>query len=115
MQYCSPTRKFRISLPAAKDELERAEIIAGGRIALSTKGFKQAVWTRLCRDFHRRSVPFRRLERGAFKQALSGGTIAPYLLTTLSFTQDRMWTTLPPDVSGAARADNVGRLGEGLF
>jgi hypothetical protein len=37
--------------------LERVEIIAGGRIALSTKGFEQAVWTRLCKDSRRGSVP----------------------------------------------------------
>ncbi|MEX3634852.1 plasmid replication initiator TrfA [Paraburkholderia sp. BR14320] len=58
MQYRSPMRKFRCSLTAAMDELERVEIIAGGHITLSTKGFEQAVWTRLRPDSHRGSVPF---------------------------------------------------------
>lgn len=46
-QYFSPLRKFRISLAAAMQELERVEVIAAGRIELSTKGVEQAVWTRL--------------------------------------------------------------------
>ena len=58
MQYRSPMRKFKISMTAAMEELERVEIIAGGRVELSTKGFEQAVWTRIdgqCTD--RGSVP----------------------------------------------------------
>jgi hypothetical protein len=46
-QYFSPMRKFRTSLGAAMQELERVEVIAAGRIELSTKGVEQAVWTRL--------------------------------------------------------------------
>lgn len=46
-QYSSPMRKFRASLDAAMQELERVEVIAAGRIELSTKGVEQAVWTRL--------------------------------------------------------------------
>ncbi|NMZ81839.1 plasmid stabilization protein [Pseudomonas mandelii] len=46
-QYSSPMRKFRTSLDAAMQELERVEVIAAGRIELSTKGIEQAVWTRL--------------------------------------------------------------------
>lgn len=47
MQYRSPMRKFKVSLTAAMEELERVEIIAGGRIGISTKGLEQAVWTRI--------------------------------------------------------------------
>lgn len=46
-QYSSPMRKFRASLDAAMQELERVEVITAGRIELSTKGVEQAVWTRL--------------------------------------------------------------------
>jgi hypothetical protein len=46
-QYSSPMRKFREALEAAMIELERLEIIAGGRIEKSTKGKEQAVWTKL--------------------------------------------------------------------
>ena len=46
-QYYSPMRKFRSSLGVAMQELERVEVIAAGRIELSTKGVEQAVWTRL--------------------------------------------------------------------
>lgn len=46
-QYSSPMRKFRAALYAAMQELERVEVIATGRIELSTKGVEQAVWTRL--------------------------------------------------------------------
>ena len=45
MQYASPMRKFREALESAIRELERLEIIAGGRIERSTKGKEQlAVW-----------------------------------------------------------------------
>lgn len=47
LEYNSPMRKFREALNAAMRELERLEIIAGGRIETSTKGKPQAVWTRL--------------------------------------------------------------------
>jgi hypothetical protein len=58
MQYRSPMRKFKISLIAAMEELERVEVIAAGRIQLSTKGFEQAVWTRIDgRSNARGSVP----------------------------------------------------------
>ncbi|WP_120297390.1 hypothetical protein [Paraburkholderia sp. BL23I1N1] len=58
MQYCSPMRKFKSSLTAAMEELERLEIIAAGRIELSTKGIEQAVWTRIDnQNSHRGSVP----------------------------------------------------------
>lgn len=46
-QYSSPMRKFKEALGAAMHELERLEIIAGGRIEMSTKGKEQAVWTKL--------------------------------------------------------------------
>jgi len=46
-QYGSPMRKFRDALESAMKELERLEIIAGGRIEKSTKGKEQAVWTKL--------------------------------------------------------------------
>ncbi|CDY78052.1 putative plasmid-related transcriptional repressor protein [Caballeronia glathei] len=58
MQYRSPMRKFKSSLDAAMKELERVEIIAAGRIELSTKGIEQAAWTRLdSRTSYRGSVP----------------------------------------------------------
>ncbi|TCG04186.1 hypothetical protein BZM27_42685 [Paraburkholderia steynii] len=58
MQYRSPMRKFKRSLTAAMEELERLEIIAAGRIELSTKGIEQAVWTRIDgQNNHRGSVP----------------------------------------------------------
>ena len=47
LEYTSPLRKFKTALAAAMRELERLEIIAGGRIERSTKGKEQAVWTRL--------------------------------------------------------------------
>jgi hypothetical protein len=47
LEYGSPMRKFRESLQAALRELERLEIIAGGRIETNTKGKPQAVWTKL--------------------------------------------------------------------
>jgi hypothetical protein len=46
-QYSSPIRKFRDALEVAMAELERLEIIAGGRIEKSTKGKEQAVWTKI--------------------------------------------------------------------
>jgi hypothetical protein len=47
MQYASPMRKFKEALTNAMRELERLEIIAGGRIGTSTKGNAQAIWTKL--------------------------------------------------------------------
>jgi hypothetical protein len=47
LQYRSPMCKFRLSLKAAMQELERVEIIAAARIEMSTKGEEQAVWVRL--------------------------------------------------------------------
>lgn len=47
MEYSSPMRKFKEALNAAMRELERLEIIAGGRIEASTKGKEQTVWTKL--------------------------------------------------------------------
>lgn len=47
LEYSSPMRKFRESLEAAMREMERLEIIGGGRIEASTKGKPQAVWTKL--------------------------------------------------------------------
>lgn len=41
------TRNFRKSLLSAFQELERLEIISGGRIDMSTRGTEQATWTRL--------------------------------------------------------------------
>lgn len=46
MQYSSPMRKFRDSLTAAMQELERVRIIADPRFERSTKGKEQAVWSR---------------------------------------------------------------------
>ena len=40
-------RDFREALEKAMRELERLEIIVGGRIEKSTKGKEQAVWTKL--------------------------------------------------------------------
>jgi len=45
--YCSPIRKFRESLLVAMRELERLELIAGGRIEMSKRGTEQAVWIKL--------------------------------------------------------------------
>lgn len=47
LQYTSPIRKFKASLIAAMQELERVGVIAGGRIERSTKGREQAAWTKL--------------------------------------------------------------------
>jgi hypothetical protein len=47
LQYNSPMRKFRTSLLKALGELERVEVIAAGRIELSTKGKMQATWIKL--------------------------------------------------------------------
>lgn len=47
MQYRSPMRKFKSALIAAMEQLERVEVIAGGRIQLAKKGFEEAVWTRV--------------------------------------------------------------------
>lgn len=47
LEYSSPMRKFKEALIAAMHELERLEIIGGGRIEVSTKGKEQAVWTKL--------------------------------------------------------------------
>jgi hypothetical protein len=47
LQYASPIRKFRLALVAAMHELERVEVIAGGRLERSTKGREQAAWTKL--------------------------------------------------------------------
>ena len=43
----SPMRKFREALTSAMREMERLEIIAGGRIEASSKGEPQAVWTKI--------------------------------------------------------------------
>ena len=53
-QFTSPMRKFREALTAAIRELERLEVIAGGRIERSSKDKEQAVWTKLTdsRDKH---------------------------------------------------------------
>lgn len=47
LEYSSPMRKFRESLESAMRELERLEIIAAGRIEVSSKGKPQAAWTKL--------------------------------------------------------------------
>ncbi|WP_238474438.1 plasmid replication initiator TrfA [Pseudomonas cavernae] len=47
LQYFSPMCKFRMSLKAAMQELERVEIIAAARIEMSSKGEEQVVWVRL--------------------------------------------------------------------
>lgn len=47
LEYSSPMRKFKEALTTAMHELERLEIIGGGRIEQSTKGKEQAVWTKL--------------------------------------------------------------------
>lgn len=47
LQYSSPMRKFKIALINAMRELERVEVIAGGRIELSTKGKQQATWHKI--------------------------------------------------------------------
>ncbi|HGM6965841.1 TPA: hypothetical protein ACKQDH_003341 [Pseudomonas aeruginosa] len=47
LQYFSPMRKFKEALINAMCELERVEVIAGGRIELSTKGKQQATWHKI--------------------------------------------------------------------
>ena len=47
LEFNSPMRKFRAALDSAMRELERLEIIAGGRIEPSSKGEPQAVWTKI--------------------------------------------------------------------
>lgn len=47
MAYGSPMNKFVIALDEAMRELERLEIIAGARIEDSTRGERQAAWTKL--------------------------------------------------------------------
>lgn len=47
MEYSGRMRDFIDAMNKAMRELERLEIIAGGRIEASTKGKDQAVWTRL--------------------------------------------------------------------
>lgn len=47
LTYSGRMRDFMDALEKAMLELERVEIIAGGRIELSTKGKLQTVWTRL--------------------------------------------------------------------
>ena len=43
MEYASPLRKFKESILASVHELERLEIIAKGKIEMSTKGKEQLV------------------------------------------------------------------------
>lgn len=47
LEYTGRMRDFVDALGRALRELERVEVIAGGRIELSTKGRIQAVWTKL--------------------------------------------------------------------
>lgn len=47
LQYSSPMRKFKEALVNAMRELERVEVIAAGRIELSTKGKEQATWHKI--------------------------------------------------------------------
>jgi hypothetical protein len=47
LEYSGRLRDFTDALERAMRELERLEIIAGGRIEASTKGKPQAVWTKL--------------------------------------------------------------------
>lgn len=47
LEYAGRARDFADALEKAMRELERLEIIGGGRIESSTKGKYQAVWTRL--------------------------------------------------------------------
>ncbi|MCY1359097.1 hypothetical protein D9M69_456510 [compost metagenome] len=47
LQYSSPMRKFKEALVNAMRELERVEVIAGGRIERSTKGKEQATWHKI--------------------------------------------------------------------
>lgn len=47
LEYTGRMRDFLDAIARAMRELERLEIIAGGRIESSTKGRTQAVWTRL--------------------------------------------------------------------
>lgn len=59
LQYSSPMRKFKQALINAMRELERVEVIADGRIELSTKGKEQATWRKIVDPQSRRrgSVP----------------------------------------------------------
>jgi hypothetical protein len=50
MQYSGRMRDFEIALERSLRELERVGVIAAARIDVSTKGTKQAVWTKLGRD-----------------------------------------------------------------
>jgi hypothetical protein len=54
LEYTGRLRDFIDALNRAMRELERHEIIAGGRIETSTKGKPQAVWTKICEP-HRES------------------------------------------------------------
>lgn len=47
LEYAGRLRDFKDALEKAMRELERLEIIGGGRIEASTKGKEQAVWTKL--------------------------------------------------------------------
>ncbi|AFJ86309.1 Putative plasmid-related transcriptional repressor protein [Burkholderia sp. KJ006] len=47
LEYTGRMRDFVDALERAMDELERLDIIVGGRIETSTKGRPQTVWTRL--------------------------------------------------------------------
>jgi hypothetical protein len=55
MQYFSPMRKFKESLRAAMQELERVGVIAAGRIELNSKGNEQAAWNRVLKNRSRSS------------------------------------------------------------
>ncbi|MNF13226.1 hypothetical protein D3C80_2149860 [compost metagenome] len=59
LQYASPMRKFKGALITAMRELERVEVIAGGRIELSTRGKEQVVWHKISGSLtgRRDSVP----------------------------------------------------------
>lgn len=47
LEYTGRMRDFVDALERAMRELERLEIVAGGRIEISTKGHPQAVWTKI--------------------------------------------------------------------
>lgn len=47
LEYAGRLRDFKDALEKAMRELERLEIIGGGRIEISSKGKEQAVWTKL--------------------------------------------------------------------
>lgn len=47
LAYAGRTRDFLCALERAMRELERLEIVVGGRVETSTKGQPQAVWTKL--------------------------------------------------------------------